>query len=163
MARKIGRIAGRTFIIPVHGISKHMMYDQKSDEKLMCLKSPEGIRTVSRTFDRLESKLHSLKGRRFFGLSKEEEGEEVYFACTRIEPEDDPEKLGFQRLAIEKGKYDRELFSDWEKKWDGQNIEGLPELFQAMHTRNSGNIDGKRFTVEYYRSQRELYVMLPIR
>ncbi|MCW6169538.1 MAG: hypothetical protein LVQ96_08790 [Thermoplasmatales archaeon] len=40
----------------------------------------------------------------------------------------------------------------------GKNIAGLPELFELMVKRNEGNIDDDRFEVEYYRSQKELYI-----
>lgn len=138
-----------------------MIYELKEDIKLMCIRSPNG--PDSAAFDELENGLPSLKGRRFYGLFKEDDHGELYLACVRIEGGDNPQKLGFQSFSIPSGKYDREKLDDWENKWDGKNIEGLPELFQMMEKRNRGNIDDERFSVEYYRSQKELYAMLPLK
>ncbi len=138
-----------------------MLYELKEDIKLMCLISPDG--PGSAPFDKLESGLPSLRGRKFYGLFKEQEDGELYLACVRIEEGDDPQKHGFKPFSIPAGMYDREKLGDWEDKWDGKNIEGLPELFDMMVKKNQGNIDEERFSVEYYRSQKELYAMLPLK
>lgn len=140
-----------------------MLYDLEEDIPLMCLLSPKAGETAASTMSKVERALPTLKGRRFYGLFKIENGIETYYSCTRIEPGDEPEKLGFERVMIGKGKYDREKLSDWEKHWDGKNIAGLPELFQLMEKRNRGNIDNDRFEVEYYRSQKEVYATLPVK
>ncbi|OWP55966.1 MAG: hypothetical protein B2I17_08265 [Thermoplasmatales archaeon B_DKE] len=140
-----------------------MLYEQKTDEMLMGLKSENWVYTASQTFYKLESKLVSLKGRRFYGLTREEDGRDVYYACTRIEDGDVPEDIGLLRLTIGRGMYDRELLKDWNRKLAGTNIEGLAELFQTMFKRNAGKIDPDRCCVEFYRSQKELFVMVPIK
>lgn len=140
-----------------------MIYNQESDIRLMCLKSPGGPETAAETMGKLESALSSLKGRRFYGLFREHEGGETYLACTRIEPGDNPEALGLMRVEIPEGKYDREKLPGWEEKWDGTSIEGLPELFGRMFERNAGTVDAERFCVEYYRSRKELILMLPLK
>lgn len=140
-----------------------MIYLIKEDEQLMCLKSPDGVENASSTFDDLEKRIGSLRGRRFYGLFREIGGVEEYIACVRIETGDDPERLGLDRVPIEAGRYDRELLNDWGSRWNGKNIEGLPELFQAMVDRNEGQTDREKYSVEYYRSQKELYVMIPLK
>ena len=140
-----------------------MLYNFKEDIPLMCLKSPKAGETAASTMSKVEQALQTLKGRRFYGLFNIQNDIETYYSCTSIEAGDEPEKLGFERIMIGKGKYDREKLSDWEKHWDGKNIAGLPELFELMVKRNEGNIDNSRFCVEYYRSQKELYAMLPVK
>lgn len=140
-----------------------MIFDLKEDVKLMCLKSPNGSLTASETFTRMENKLPTLKGRKFYGLFREENGGETYLTCIGLEEGDDPEELEFFRFSVPSGKYDRERLDDWEKKWDGTSIEGLPELFDILMRRNKGNVDGEKFAVEYYRSQKELIAMLPLK
>ena len=140
-----------------------MIYHKEENEPLMCLKSPGAIETVSRTFDELEKRIGRIKGRKFYGLSREVNGSEEYLACAGIEAEDEPAKIGLDLVTLPAGKYDRELLKNWASKWDGRNIEGLHELFQSMAGRNAGKIDSERYTVEYYRSQKELYIMIPLK
>lgn len=140
-----------------------MEYLLEADIQLMCLQSPNGLESAAETMSKVENAMESLKGRRFYGLFKEENGNETYLACTRIETGDDPEALGFKRVSIPTGRYDRDKLPEWEESWDGKNIGGLPELFQKMIDRNEGKVDWERFSVEYYRSRKELIVMLPLK
>lgn len=131
------------------------MYQLDSDIKLMCLESPNGPQSAAATFDRLESKLLSLKGRKFYGFFRIVDGVEHYFAGVRIEDGDDPDSLGLVRITIKSGKYDRELIEDWEKY-----IDMIPSTFAAMVKRN--NALHINCGIEYYRSQKELYLLLPL-
>ncbi len=131
-----------------------MIYALESDIPLMCLKSPNGPQSSAETFDRLESALPTLKGRRFYGLIKYHENQVDYYACVNLEEGDDPDKSGFERIVLHKGKYDREKVQDWE-----ENIDTIPEIFEKLEARN--DVDEGRFSVEYYRSRRELFLMLP--
>lgn len=70
--------------------------------------------------------------------------------------------MRLERKTLPSRNYDRELLNDQASKWDGKNIEGIPELFQSMVRRNEGKIHEERYAVEYYRSQRELYIMIPL-
>ena len=140
-----------------------MLYNLEEDIPLMCLKSPNGPETAAATMSKIESAIGSIKGRRFYGLFKEEHGSETYLSCTGLELGDNPEELGFMRVSIPKGKYDRDKLPEWEEKWDGVNIEGLGELFQKMIRRNADAVDEERFSVEYYRSRNELILMLPLK
>lgn len=140
-----------------------MIYVKDEDEQLMCLMSHDGIETATSTFDDLEKRVGSLRGRRFYGLFREVDGGEEYICCTRIEPGDKPEELGLSMVSIRAGRYDRELLMDWSSKWDGRNIEGLPEMFETMMRRNGEDVDTGSYAVEYYRSQKELYLMLPLK
>lgn len=128
----------------------------ESEESLMCLESPNGPQNAAKTFEKLESRLGSLRGRKFYGLFKEENGRETYLACTRAEEGEDPERPGFISILLPIGKYDREKLADWEN-----NIEKIPLVFREMRERNI--VDESRFSVEFYRSQKELFLMLPIK
>lgn len=95
-----------------------MRYFVDVDVKLMCLKSPDGPISAGKTFDKLESKLPSLKGRRFYGLSKLEGDNMTYFACVKVQGEEDASKFGFQEIVLPKGEYEREAIMDWEDHID---------------------------------------------
>ena len=133
-----------------------MRYFVDVDVKLMCLKSPDGPISAGKTFDKLESKLPSLKGRRFYGLSKLEGDNITYFACVKVQGEEDASKFGFQEIVLPKGEYEREAIMDWE-----DHIDQIPEKFDKIESKNL--VDHQKFYVEYYRSQKELILMVPIK
>ena len=133
-----------------------MRYFIDANVKLMCLKSPDGPISAGKTFDKLESKLPSLKGRRFYGLSKLEGDNITYFACVKVQGEEDASNFGLQEIVLPKGEYEREAIMDWE-----DHIDQIPEQFDKMGSKNL--VDHQRFFVEYYRSQKELILMVPIK
>lgn len=140
-----------------------MIYSKEQDEPLMCMKSPGGPGDSSVVFERLERNLGNIRGRKFYGLFREIDGEEEYNCCVKMEPGDDPDRIGVVKMSFPAGKYDRELLRDWANKWDRKNIEGLREMIGSMLSRNGENVDAERYSIEYYRSQRELYFFLPIK
>jgi hypothetical protein len=103
-------------------------------------------------FGRLEAKLGTLKGQRFYGVVVDGE----YRACVAIRPEDDPDHLPHARWVIPGGKYARRRLADWEQHRDliGPTV---------MELRGRSDFDGSRHCIEYYRSQRELLIMVPVR
>ena len=133
-----------------------MRYFIDANVKLMCLKSPDGPISAGKTFDKLESKLPSLKGRRFYGLSKLEGDNITYFACVKVQGEEDASNFGLQEIVLPKGEYEREAIMDWE-----DHIDQIPEKFDKIESKNL--VDHQKFYVEYYRSQKELILMAPIK
>ncbi len=112
---------------------------------------PSGIRASWR---KLESKLPSLRGRKFYGLSYMEGNEMIYYAG--VVPLNDAEvaSLGFPRKVIEGGRYARVKLMDWSK-----HLNEIPAIFdELIQEFKMGNGPA----IEYYRSQYELYLMIPI-
>jgi hypothetical protein len=101
-------------------------------------------------FDRLEAQLSSLKGRRFYGTVVDGE----YRACVAQEPGD--EGLAIARWTLPGGKYRRVRIADWEAHRDriGPTVTDL---------RGRPDSDASRSVIEYYRSQRELQILGPVR
>jgi hypothetical protein len=102
-------------------------------------------------FDRLEEKLTTLTGRRFYGAVVDGE----YRACVAIRPEDDLENLPYPTWTIPGGKYVRQKLADWERQ--RQTIG--PTI---MRMRERKDLDPSRPCIEYYRSRRELLLMAPV-
>jgi hypothetical protein len=109
-------------------------------------------------FAKLESKLPSLKGRKFYGMFWPPPPEERYFACVAREESDDPEKLGLEVGEVPGGWYARRRIRDWEK-----HIPQIPVEFQDMIRVLGDQVDPSRPGVEFYRSQAELFVLLPVK
>ena len=107
-------------------------------------------------FDLLESKLPAIKGRKFYGTFQfTPEGEEYYACVVRIDT-DDPEKMQLTTGVIPGGWYVRSKLMDWEK-----NLSKLPSLFEEMA--RTHDVDPTRPSLEFYRSQAEMQLFLPVR
>ncbi len=104
-----------------------------------------------KAFKQLEAKLFSLKGKKFYGAVLGDE----YRACVAIDPNDDPLSSPHPTWTLPGGKYVRRRIPNWEQHLDliGPTCETL---------RRRSDFDPSRPTIEYYRSQKELLVMVPV-
>jgi hypothetical protein len=108
-------------------------------------------------FDSLESKLPTLKGRRFFGTYRMlDEGEE-YYACVERLPGEDPTTLGLEVGTIPGGKYVRRRVWDWESVVAAGRMKEISEEFARGYS-----LDTERPSIEFYRSMKELHILLPL-
>jgi hypothetical protein len=107
-------------------------------------------------FTLLESRLPTLRGRKFYGTFQLTPDGEEYHACVVRIDTDDPEKMQLERGVIPGGWYTRGKLMDWEK-----NLSKLAGLFEEMA--HSHDVDPKRPSLEFYRSQAEMHLFLPVR
>ena len=122
--------------------------------QVMYVESSAGLAGASEAFDRLEARFPSLKGRKFYGTFQPPAG--PYRACTAIEPTDDATALGLKTSAIPGGKYARRKLLNWQTR--------MPEIgtaFQSMA--KEGERDSSRPSIEFYRSEKELILFLPMK
>lgn len=110
----------------------------------------------SAAFDLLESKLPTLKGRKFYGTFQFTPDGEEYYACVLRIDSDDPEKMGLETGVIPSGWYARSKLVDWPK-----NLSKLPIIFGEMKRTN--DVDPSRPSLEFYRSQEEMQLFLPVK
>jgi len=110
----------------------------------------------SAAFNLLESKLPTIKGRKFYGTFQPTPEGEEYCACVARIDSDDPEKLQLETGVIPGGWYARSKLTDWEK-----NLSKLLSLFEEMA--RTHDVDPKRPSLEFYRSQAEMHLFLPVR
>lgn len=117
----------------------------------------------SSAFDLLESRLPTLKGRKFYGTFRIlPNHEEEYYACVEKIDSDDPVKMQLETGIIPGGKYARLKIIGWEKiVREGR----LPEIFQEFAESLEPNVDHKeiRPSIEFYRSHDELFLLLPLK
>ena len=124
--------------------------------QVMYVESPNGPEGSGEAFNKLEAGLPSLKGRKFYATFQYPEG--PYRACVAIEKGDDPEKLGFETGVIPGGRYARGKLVDWtERPWE------IPDAFTKLSEEYQGRIDPSRPSIEFYKSQKELILLLPVR
>lgn len=105
----------------------------------------------------LESKLPSIRGRRFYGVFRSlPEGEE-YYACVERTATDDPVRMGLDVGRIPGGLYVRRKVGDWEQLIAEGRLGSLFDELERAYRR-----DPARPGVEYYRSMAELHLLLPV-
>ena len=125
--------------------------------EVLCVRADMHAGGPAEAMRTLESKLPSLKGRRFYGVFRLlPEGEE-YFACVERTATDDPLAMGLEGGTIPGGLYIRRKVLDWEKVIAAG---ALGALFQDLARRYP--IDRTRPEVEYYRSMTELHLLAPV-
>jgi len=108
-------------------------------------------------FDALESKLPSLKGRKFFGTIRMLDDGEEYYACVEKLATDDPEALGLEVATIPGGRYVRRRVRDWESVVAAGKMKEISQEFARGY-----ELDPDRPSIEFYRSKDELHILLPL-
>ena len=126
------------------------------DVPVMYLRSEGGVTGAKETFGILERKLTSLRGRKFYGTYDPGTGE--YRACVAVQSGDDPSRLGLQTWSIPGGLYLREKMSDWTTR-----VQDIGKTFARMAEQSGNRVDESRPSVEFYRSESELILLLPVR
>ena len=119
--------------------------------RVMWVKAEGGLSGVGEAWSTLESKLPSLKGRKFYGTYHDN----VYRACVAIIDEKEAETFALPTWTIPGGKYVREKVTDYRSR-----VEVIAETLEAMA--KECRADRSRPEVEFYKSQREIILLLPI-
>jgi len=104
-----------------------------------------------RAFTTLEAALPSLRGRRFYGVVLGDE----YRACVALRPEDAGNRLPHRQWILPGGRYARQKILDYQERLDQ-----IGPAFEQLRLRVP--VDTSRPFIEYYRSRRELLVMVPV-
>jgi hypothetical protein len=105
----------------------------------------------------LESKLPSLKGRKFYGAFRLLEDGEEYFACVERLAEDDPARIDVDLGVLPGGLFVRRKLTDWEKIIASGKLGAHFEELIRTH-----EFDVSRPEIEFYRSMSELHLLLPV-
>ena len=118
---------------------------------VMFVVSPSGPQGAAGAFDRLEARLPSLKGRKFYGTMLNGE----YRACVAIESQDAPASMDLETWTIPGGAYVRRKMERWPER-----LAEIGQVFGALaadHPR-----DPARPNIEFYRSQKELLLFMAV-
>jgi hypothetical protein len=119
--------------------------------KVMFVVSPNGPQGAGEAFDRLEARLPSLKGRKFYGTLLNGE----YRACVALEAQDAPATMGLQTWTIPGGAYARRKLERWSER-----VVEIGQIFGALAAEYPR--DPARPNVEFYRSQKELLLFMAV-
>lgn len=122
--------------------------------KILYIPSDHGISGSDEAFIALESKLPTLKGRKFYGLVFGSPPKETYWAC--VEQNNPNERVTGCKLGIiPGGKYVQERIYGWEK-----NTGAIGKTFQRLIDENT--VDASRPFVEYYHGMNYMIVRVPL-
>jgi len=105
----------------------------------------------------LESKLPSLRGRKFYGTFRLLPDGEEYFACVEKTDHDDPTSMSLEVGTIPGGLYVRRKIHDWQKVIAAGKLGSIFEEMVGYY-----HVDRARPDVEFYRSMMELHALVPV-
>jgi hypothetical protein len=133
------------------------------DIPVMKVKANMNGKGPSEAMQILESKLPSLKGRKFYGaFFVHADGSEDYYACVQKIDSDDPAKMSLETGLIPAGKYARRKITGWERIIREGKLPGVFDEFANSHRPNLVN-DPERPSLEFYRSHEELILFVPVK
>jgi hypothetical protein len=125
------------------------------DTLAMYVVSPNGPMGAADAFKKLEDAINwELKGRKFYGTMMGKNGE--YRANLEAIDKNESQKLGFPTWTIPGGKYYKDKIEDWEK----HVTEIAPKCDEII---GKVQYDNTRPIIEFYRSQKELLLFIPIK
>ena len=128
---------------------------EQSDIELVVCRADEFPTGIKDSWERIESKLASLKGRKFYGLTFWQDDHLVYYAGLQPLDEVEIRDLGFPTMTLKGGKYARVKLMDW-----GNHVNEIGGIFDELMEEYQKDPGGP--TVEFYRSQTELHLMIPL-
>ncbi|NJM96845.1 MAG: hypothetical protein HC800_06335 [Phormidesmis sp. RL_2_1] len=123
--------------------------------KVVFVESANGPEGAGEAFKKLESRFPSLKGRKLYGTFQYSNAS--YRACLALEADDDPDLLALETWIIPGGKYAGEKIENWSER-----LGEIPQVFSALSQNYQSRVDPERPRIEFYKSQKELLLLLPI-
>ncbi len=121
--------------------------------EVMYVEAKGGLAGVGQAWSDLHSRLSDLRGRKFYGAYLPREG--AYRACLAVIDETEPNRLGLPVWTIPGGRYARRKLADWSTR-----VEKIGEAFELMAAEHE--YDPGRWSIEFYRSEKEVVLLLPI-
>jgi len=122
---------------------------------IVCRAEDDRPDEIKAAWHKLESKLYTLKGRKFYGLMYDEPSGPAYYAGVEPLGPSEVTALGFPSLILQGGKYARVKLKDWTK-----HTEEIPLIFDKLAS--AVPRDPSRPAIEFYRSQSELHLLIPV-
>jgi hypothetical protein len=131
-------------------------FDLDYDIKVFCVTAssfPDGIKNAHET-------LHSLvpfsKDRKYFGLSRPENGVIIYKAAAEEKEKGEAESLGCETVVIKSGQYICLTILDFMN-----NIPAIGRAFQELLT--NPNLDPEGYCIEWYLNEKDVKCMIRIK
>ncbi|TVQ95011.1 MAG: transcriptional regulator [Bacteroidetes bacterium] len=111
---------------------------------------PKGVKDA---FLKLESLLPTRRGRKFYGIYEEQDGQVIYRAAVEELYPGEAEKYNCKYYFLKPGDYLSITLSNWEK-----HLEKIEVAFDRLA--ESPTVDPQSPSVEFYKSSKELICMM---
>ncbi|RPI15836.1 MAG: hypothetical protein EHM58_13110 [Ignavibacteriae bacterium] len=111
---------------------------------------------IDKAFKKLESHFKSLKGKKFYGVLKNDGDNYGYYACVKIDSSLDTEIYKLPEYTIPGGSYASAKLDDWRN-----NLQKIKEIHKELST--NFEEDETRPFIEYYKSYKELVLYFPVK
>ncbi|HMS32967.1 MAG TPA: transcriptional regulator [Ignavibacteria bacterium] len=113
---------------------------------------PDGIMDA---YKKLSGMISNPRDRKYFGLSRPENGIIVYKAAAEDTVEGEAGKLNLQTMEIKKGKYICEIINDFMK-----DLPAIGKTFEKLLT--NPDIDPEGYCVEWYLNEKDVRCMVRV-
>jgi hypothetical protein len=123
---------------------------------VMYVMSTNSVAGAREAFAKLEDALKDLRGRKFYGTYHPKT--RIYRACVALRDVDDPKYYGLEAWVIPGGRYAKLKFGPWKDR-----VDEIGPAVDQMAEEHDGRVDESRPTIEFYRSEKELILYLPIK
>ncbi|MDT4987322.1 MAG: hypothetical protein QOI74_1416 [Micromonosporaceae bacterium] len=120
---------------------------------VMFVSAPDESDEIGPAWDRLESAIGSLRGRRFFGVF-DDSG--IYRCCVQARPDDDSVRLGLDSGVIPGGRY---LCATVRAPQPAAYALITPTFHEL---RDNSERDSTRPSIEYYRRHDRIDLLMPV-
>jgi hypothetical protein len=132
---------------------------QFASKKVLYVKTSDIPGGVPEAFRKLESHLSTRRGRKFYGAFFYNQGNPFYWACVEIKEGDNLNNPELEIGILPSGKYASRKLKNWSDEKDiPKKIVGT---FEEMS--KEFEVDRERPEIEFYRSQSELILMMPVK
>jgi len=126
------------------------------DIEVLYAESTNGAGSSPEVYDKLRSRLRNSGGSKIYRILGEPNGTRGAFVYSK--PTDDPKDSKVKMYIIPQGAYARRGLKNWKKRtWE------IQEAFDDLRKQYRDNLDSKRPGIEFYKSDEELFLFLPIR
>jgi hypothetical protein len=128
----------------------------ENDIEVLTLKAssfPEGVLEAHKTLHQCVS---STNNRRYFGLSRPEQGTIIYRAAAEVLGQDEPKKFGLETLTILKGNYTSISISNFM-----DDVSRIGKAFTDLLQRR--DLDSEGYCIEWYLNDKEVKCMVRLK
>ncbi len=123
------------------------------DIPVICHKADSFPDGICAAFDHLHDIVPEKEGRRYFGISRPENGVIVYKAAAEEMEPGEAERLGCERFIIKRGAYNTYYIKNYREK-----VDAIAECFQLLLGQSEADPNG--FCIEWYIGDNDVKCMV---
>ncbi|MCD6065761.1 MAG: putative transcription activator [Bacteroidetes bacterium] len=131
-------------------------FDLEKDIQVFCIRAASFPDGVLKAHQALHAKVPFTEGRKYFGISRPENGEILYRAAAEELEKGELEQYGFESFVIPKGKYVFRILKDFTK-----DISSIGRAFDELI--HLPGIDPQGYCIEWYMGMNDVRCMVRLK